>query len=65
MRILFPSRVLPRNVNGVVGSTFVTICARFSHYAAGHTKIARLLDFRYDQEELWRQLFTNCINYWN
>lgn len=25
--------------------------------AAGHTRIAKLMNFRYEQEELWRQLF--------
>ena len=41
-------------------SEWVNVCdylRKLLALAAGHTKIARLLDFRYGQVELWRELF--------
>jgi hypothetical protein len=41
-------------------SEWVNICdhlRKILALAAGHTRIAKLLDFRYEQELLWRELF--------
>ena len=41
-------------------SGWVNICdylRKLLALAAGHTRIAKLMNFRYEQEELWRQLF--------
>ena len=41
-------------------SEWVSICdylRKLLALAVGHTRIAKLMNFRYEQEELWRQLF--------